>query len=122
MNVQQRVNEIIARHCIWMAETIVQIEHLLRPDDMPSVAGSAELREMRELVHQMTGSSGTVGFAEIGQTAARLEDHLVELIERGTDKVSEPDQSQLKGAFRDLASLIARARPKDSSLYRIDAA
>ena len=66
MNVQQRVNEIITHHCIWMAETIVQIEHLLRPDDRPPVAGSAELREMRELVHQMTGSSGTVGFAQGG--------------------------------------------------------
>ena len=122
MNVQQRVNEIISHHCTWMAESIVQIEHLLKPDDMAPGAGTDQLGEIRELVHQLTGSCGTVGFAEIGEAAAQLEDHLVELIERGQEVMSEENQSELSNDFRQLASLIAMARPEKSKLYRTDAA
>ncbi|NND49445.1 MAG: hypothetical protein HKN60_04260 [Rhizobiales bacterium] len=118
MNVQQRVNEIIARHCTWMAEQIEQLEKSCAPDKRADQLGCAELGQMRELVHQMNGSSGTVGFAEIGRAAARLEDHLVELMERQGSTISKADWSILTAQLDDLRQLISKARPEHSSLYR----
>ncbi len=118
MNVQQCVNEIIARHCTWMADQIEQLEKSLAPDSRADQLGSAELRQLRELVHQMNGSSATVGFAEIGRTAARLEDHLVELMKRQSSTISQAHWSVAAAHLGDLRELIGKARPEHSGLYR----
>lgn len=122
MNVQQRVNEIITRHCVWMTAQIAQIECAMTGEPGIDRLRATQLGELRELVHQMTGSSGTVGFAEIGRTAALLEDHLVELMQSDGHQLSEHDASQLVGLLRDLKQMIAEARPETSTLYRQGAA
>ena len=69
----------------------------------------------RSAVHKIKGSSGTIGFSDISETAQKIETRL---------KLSDPDdllamRDELLDEYSSLRTLIAQISPQQSSLYHV---
>ena len=118
---QARIRELIERHCAWLAEKMPELARHFPPPDASSEAdGRAAVPEqlvaLRELAHEICGSSGTLGFAEIYQAAYDLEQVVVSLIENNEPALREETERRMRELADDLKSRITEVKPEASSL------
>jgi HPt (histidine-containing phosphotransfer) domain-containing protein len=114
---QDRIHQIIGEHCAWLGECSAEISRRLDEVQSHSEPTVGHILELRALVHQVTGSSGTMGFAEVSAAARALETALALLAGAG----GRPDGAEVarlagEPAMR-LAQAVRRAEPSQSSLY-----
>ena len=116
MSSQDALRAIITRHCAWLEAQVEEIAAVLsaRP-------GSGRDREtvekLHELVHQITGASGTVGFHEVSDVSADLEKHLKSLREHNVVHLSGRNRATAVELFEKLKQVIAGVSPERSTLY-----
>lgn len=104
---QDQLHALIARHCSWIRAQVSLIDEELSP----VVAGQSthwhqSVLTARELTHQITGTSGTMGFPAVSVAAEALEDRLVVLGKGLTapDKATLDALAILFGQLQELAN------------------
>lgn len=119
MLAQDQMRGILDRHCASLDEQIGAIGEKLAK----AMLGSEEFLELTQealsVTHRLAGSSGTLGFQEIGQIALQLEEALDEIVRLDTT----PDETRMHNShrlFTRLKEVTGQAKPEDSGLYNLD--
>ena len=73
---QEQLRALITNHCNWLQGQIAQISDTLVCADGTIANEHDAVHLAREQVHQITGTTGTMGFSKISSAAGELEDAL----------------------------------------------
>ncbi len=117
MTVQDKLRSLIKVHCVTIKDSVSELEAGLASLHEPSDRQSEFIIEdARSLTHQLKGSSGSIGFGNVSNAAAILDDYL--------KTISGPDRrlntSELQRIFHMLDTLRRETEsisPERSSLY-----
>jgi HPt (histidine-containing phosphotransfer) domain-containing protein len=116
MSIRDELTAVLVRHRGWLAVRIEQIAACIDASTARSQAADHRLAHALELVHQIKGTSGSVGFVEVSQAAEALESHLKSM---AAEPDAGPADEAVARAWDLLAALQARAdsaRPDRSKL------
>ncbi len=117
MTVQDKLRSLIKVHCVTIKGSVSELEA-----GLAGLYGQANrqseviIEEARSLTHQLKGSSGSIGFRDVSNAAAILDDYLKSI--SGMDR--RLNDSELQQAFHMLDKLkreTAAISPEHSSLY-----
>lgn len=115
---QDKLNEIIERHCVSLKRNVEDLSALLRSVADGTAPSLPSIEEAEALAHQLKGGSGTAGFAEISRAATALDDHLKTLL-------AAPETANIAGIgtaltlSEALSRIAAEATPAHSKLYSL---
>lgn len=117
MTVLDKLRSLIKVHCVTIKDSVSELEASLS-----GLYGQADrqsefiIEEARGLTHQLKGSSGSIGFRDVSNAAAILDDYLKSI--SGMDR--KLNDSELQRIFHMLGKLkrvTATISPEHSSLY-----
>ena len=112
---QDQLRALISRHCTWLSSQVADIASALSglSDDPRAI------RLAIELTHQITGTSGSMGFAGVSEQAGALENHLLDLEQQ--EGLPDGQQcAQILALFSALETASADLQPEMSSLFNAD--
>ncbi|MFN0262265.1 Hpt domain-containing protein [Tepidamorphus sp. 3E244] len=111
------LHPLIERHCEWLSETVGEIRLLVANLNTDRQVA----RRAYELTHEITGSSGTMGFAQVSAAAAVLEEKLKPM---SAQPAPYPpfDLLHVQSLYNDLATASHGVEPRHSSLFNVDLA
>jgi HPt (histidine-containing phosphotransfer) domain-containing protein len=119
MTVQEQLRALIERHLVHLGEQLATVTELLTPQDETATLPVAQVIEAEGIMHQVKGTAGSMGFAEIGATARALDESLKVIMKR-----PEPiPAAELVPALEHLGALQRMAdgaTPAMSALYNVD--
>lgn len=116
---QDKLRQLISRHCTWLHDTMPALKHNLSPLITEGQADCDAVRAAKVISHQIKGSSGSVGFKEISTAATNLDNHISKLMQ--ATSLAEPDDRQLlENLCQELANIVATVTPETSALYNFD--
>lgn len=104
---QDQLHALISSHCNWVRAQVSLIdEELASIITSQSTHWHQSLLTARELTHQITGTSGTMGFSAVSDAALALEDRLTDLGKGSTapDRVVRDELATLFGQLQELAN------------------
>ncbi|MGI9419316.1 MAG: Hpt domain-containing protein [Geminicoccaceae bacterium] len=119
MPVQDQIRALVQGHCDRLPDHVDEIGGKLSRLVNAETDHAAHLGDLIELTHKLNGSSGSIGFRDVGAAAAALEEHLTELAQSQT-KPEAPDLARILVLFNALERLASQATPEDSTLYHAD--
>ena len=119
MSSRDALRAIITRHCAWLEVQVEEIDAALSAEAGDG-HGDETVEKLHELVHQITGASGTVGFHEVSSVSADLEKHLKSLRDREVTAFSGSERLKAVELFDRLRRVIAGVSPDRSTLYNTD--
>jgi chemotaxis protein histidine kinase CheA len=115
---QDALRALIENYCTTLARQMNEIAgHIGHMEDCADTMAS--LRSALDLVHQISGLSGTMGYAEIGGAAIQLETFM-RRFEDGSARPSAEDCAAIAKLFEELARHAGGAAPEHSTLYHAD--
>ncbi|MYM57441.1 Hpt domain-containing protein [Thalassovita mangrovi] len=113
---QDKLRGLIALHCASLREEVQDLREVLARLRPPAGEAGGAISEGAGLVHKIKGSSGSIGFHEVGAVAQELETLL-----RGLERAGgTPDAGGIARALAlvsELDALVAELRPEQSALY-----
>jgi len=116
---QDRLRQLINRHCTWLHETMPALRHNLTPLITQGQADCDAVRAAKVMSHQIKGSSGSVGFGEISAAATELDNHISKLMQASALAASG-DRQLLEDLCLKLANIVATVTPETSALYNFN--
>ena len=116
---QDQLRELIRKHCSTLTQRVGALGEVLQRLPDASEDFASVLHDGREIAHQITGASGSMGFRAISAAAQLLERYLEELGESG-GVPPRPAIERVMRLFADLKSTADAATPEGSSLYDAD--
>ncbi len=119
MTMQEQLRTLIERHLANLVEQLATVTRLLTPADGQGALPVAQVIEAQGITHQLKGTAGSMGFADIGVSASALDENL-KILKKMPDPIAA---AQLKPALELLATLRRIAEvttPKMSMLYNAD--
>jgi HPt (histidine-containing phosphotransfer) domain-containing protein len=120
MNMQAQLRTLVERHHANFAEQLETVARLLQPADEDSGAvPQARVVEAQAITHQMKGTAGSMGFAQVGAAATALDDSL-KLLKRIPDPIQPAQRQASIDLLATLQSVTARTTPETSTLYNAD--
>ena len=119
MDVIEELRELIARHCLTVADKSNQLSSLLSALNDPHASPADTVEAAISLTHEIRGSAGSIGFGEVLSTATALEGFLKTL--RGV-QARAPDDAveEVLCRLKALTEATARLTPESSHLYYAD--
>lgn len=118
---QDKLTGLIEKHCVWLARTVSSIEAFLCTADGDDECRSLAVSEALSLTHQITGSSGSVGFGDVSAAAAVLEEHL-KMLHLGALALTSSQMFRALALHSDLKRAAEAVRPETSTLYGVNLA
>lgn len=117
---QDQLHALISNHCSWVRAQVQLIEDGLAPI-LGQTAGEPKpgLLEAREQTHQITGTSGTMGFPLVSSQARALEARL-EVLADSSGPVSADDLADIAMLLANLRHSVGDVSPESSSLFGVD--
>jgi len=119
LTAQDQLRALLTKHCRTINELVEKIAGLSAQLSDASGNPTTLVAEIREIAHQVKGSSGSIGFPDISVAAAELDSQLRHLIEAGNHLDSSDWQTSLF-LISELQRLAKDATPERSSLYNVD--
>lgn len=121
MPVADQIRALLERHCSQLGADIgligSKISHAIS-DGRPCPAA---IQEAVSLTHQVTGTSGSLGFSELSAIAAKLESELNNIVVSG-ERLDERAADAVNKLFLELQMAADNTRPSDSKLFNFDIA
>ena len=115
---QEQLRALIEQHCVSLRRILSEVENCLAPE-AGGGPGEANLDRALGLVHQIKGSSGSIGFGEVSQSAAMLEAQLKRLRDGEFEEAGDFSRD-LSSSFDGLRNLVAGLTPRQSTLFDAD--
>lgn len=119
MSVGDQLQSLLTRHCTSLNDEINSIGASLSRAMLVGGAYGERMKATAEMVHKITGSSGSLGFHELSTAARALEDALDELARSATDP-GEEDLRALHSHFSQMQKIVEVIEPEDSKLFGVD--
>jgi len=119
MTAQDQLRALLTKHCGTINELVDRMAGLSAQASDASGDPTALVAEIRDIAHQVKGSSGSIGFADISEAAAQLHRQLQQLIQGGTH-LESPDWQISLFLIIELQRLARDATPERSTLYNVD--
>ena len=116
---QDQLRALISRHCAWLTGQVSDIAAALGTLQARPGKSRDALRRAIELTHQISGTSGSMGFAEVSEAASDLEYHLLDVETRGLS-VDGSEMTRILALFVALETVSSGLRAERSSLYDAD--
>ncbi len=118
---QDQLRALIAKHCSWLSAQVADIATCMDNLKSGDSGGAADVRKAIELTHQISGTSGSMGFRAVSARALELEEHLLE-IEKMNDFHDDARYARARSLLGLLRDAAGGATPENSSLYNVDLA
>lgn len=115
----EKFKALLDTHCVWLDDTVRQINDNMAVIMQDEQARSDALSEALMLTHQIMGTSGSMGFKEVSQTAALLEKQL-ELLEPAPDAFSTWDHEKSFALLNKMKMIADSTTPQSSSLFNVE--
>ncbi len=116
---QDQLRALIDKHCDWLERQIALIADSLEALTEGKNNRREIINEAREQTHQITGTSGTMGFKQVSLAAQALENCL-EATGQNSDGLDPQQFMQINTLFHTLSALAAEVSPEKSTLYNVD--
>jgi HPt (histidine-containing phosphotransfer) domain-containing protein len=114
---QNELRVLIERHCTTIRQYTDLIGGYLEEGLYDSPASNrALIIEAEKIAHQLKGSSGSIGFADVSAAASRLDDQLKMLCDEER-YISQHEREKTAGLFQVLAEVSKTLTPDQSSLF-----
>lgn len=114
--VRARLRDLLARHCIALARQTDELGRLLQQGLDPDCSTREPLLTARSITHQAKGTSGSVGFPDMTNAAAALDDLLQVLITQD-GPIPPVDVEAARALFDRFGAEAAACVPERSTLY-----
>ncbi|WP_319529892.1 Hpt domain-containing protein [uncultured Cohaesibacter sp.] len=111
-----QLRALITKHCATLGREMDEINLSLTKLQCAGDQCSLVAQEAAGKAHKVKGSSGTIGFKQISQSAADLELYLRQLGEQPGPLTNEQEK-KIELLFGRLRILVEGATPEQSSLY-----
>lgn len=112
---QDKIRALLVKHCIWIEDSIEKINDNLIAILRDPVAHPEAASDVRNLVHQIKGSSGTMGFKDLSEMAGLFDQQLKSLDANAGGTSSDHEAALV--TFSALKILAAETSPQGSSLF-----
>lgn len=116
---QDQLRELIRKHCATLAQRVQGLGEVIGNLTTEMKDADATLREGREIAHQITGASGSMGFPPVSAAAQTLERHLEAVMETG-EPLTAAQVAQAGALFGELHNATQSAVPESSTIYNAD--
>ena len=113
-----RLRALIARHCETLKHDLIEIGHDVKLITTLGTASSDQVQQAISRAHKLKGGSGTIGFHEVSETAAKLEVAL-KMVQQLSGPIPEEVLREIKSQFSRLAALIRDIEPEQSIMYNV---
>lgn len=116
---QVAIRALIKSYCDTLADQMIEIAGLI--DDLKHHRDNqaAALNRALDIVHQITGLSGSMGYPEISVEAAVLEKFIRGFDASGTSP-NDAELARLAGLFETMKDLTDKVTPEASALHNAD--
>lgn len=119
MTVQEQLRALVHKHHGNFIEQIACVGRLLADRNGEGLAPSTSIVEAQGITHQMKGTAGSMGFADLSSAAAELDASLKQL--KAVDgPVSAAQMEAAVERLTTLQSISAQTTPEMSTLYNAD--
>ncbi len=117
MTVQEQLRALVERHLVNLGEQLARVDELLTPtgETLPM----AQVVEAEGIMHQLKGTAGSMGFAEIGATAGALDEHL-KVLKKRPEAIPAADLRPALELLGTLERMAEGTTPAMSTLYNAD--
>jgi HPt (histidine-containing phosphotransfer) domain-containing protein len=119
LTIQEQLRALLTRHCASINADVDMIARSLSQVLNPNANQSASIRKALEVVHQIKGTSGSMGYPALSAAAERLEGCL-KGVEPQAGQISEGDLQPVMIYLRALEQQAQRTTPEVSPLYNVD--
>ena len=119
MTIQEQLRTLLTRHCASINADVDMIARSLSEVLNPNANQAASIRNALEVVHQIKGTSGSMGYPALSAAAERLEGCLKGL-EPQAGQISEGEFQSVMTCLRALEQQAQRTTPEVSPLYNVD--
>jgi HPt (histidine-containing phosphotransfer) domain-containing protein len=119
LTAQDQLRALLTKHCGTINELVERMAGLSAQASDAAGDPARFVAEIREIAHQIKGSSGSIGFPDISVAAAQLDSQLRLLIQGGNHLESSDWQTSLL-LISELQRLAKDAIPEGSTLYNVD--
>ena len=114
------LRRLIERHCRSLKKLADEVGLHLALIANGGAVRRAELDRVLDVAHQINGSSGSIGFIEISESAADLEDQLKMLSNLDPEHSADSLILAAMASFERLRRLVDNLTPQQSALFDID--
>jgi HPt (histidine-containing phosphotransfer) domain-containing protein len=119
MNAQEQLRALIRRHHVNLIDQVHGIGELLAQSAATPSDAAALITKAQAISHQIKGSAGSIGFAEVARAAAVLDGNLKEMRTRPDPIAAEQLQPALQ-LLDQLRTAAETTSPEESTLYNAD--
>ena len=115
---QYALRALIENYCATLSRQVNEIGDLLGQTNSDTCV-LAPLGSALDVVHQISGLSGTMGFTEVGTSALELEQFMRRFVDDGRIP-SVDDLAVISTLFKTLSQRASGVEPVQSTLYHAD--
>ena len=115
---QDALRTLIENYCAILAQQVNEIAGHLR-DMEAGAAPAAPFADALDLVHQISGLGGTMGYRELSDAALALEG-IMRKFEHSSETLLPEDLDSINAMFATVADLAGAAKPESSTLFNVD--
>ena len=108
-----QIRELVRTHHSSLLAEIRRLGEMLTA---PAAHCAGAIAEAEFLAHQIKGAGGSLGFADVNDAAARVDDQLKALMAHGRDAAAA-QMDRVRGLFEDLQRTAEATTPESSSLW-----
>nr|WP_321462122.1 Hpt domain-containing protein [uncultured Cohaesibacter sp.] len=112
-----QLRSLVARHCESLKRDMAGLEKDIDAIGSEPELSAAQIECAIAKTHKVKGSSGTIGFQDVSESAAALEQALKGLLPLSAALPDEERLGQISDTFARLADLVASLKPEQSRLY-----
>jgi HPt (histidine-containing phosphotransfer) domain-containing protein len=117
MTMQEQLRALIERHLVNLAEQLATVTQLLTPAD--ETLPAAQVAQAEAIMHQLKGTAGSMGFAEIGAAASAL-DETLKVLKESAEPIRASELTPALELLSTLRRLAETTTPAMSTLYNAD--
>jgi chemotaxis protein histidine kinase CheA len=116
---QEQLRALIERHLVNLAEQLATVTQLLTPAD--ETLPAAQVAQAEAIMHQLKGTAGSMGFADIGAAASAL-DETLKVLKESAEPIRASELTSALELLSTLRRLADTTTPAMSTLYNADLA
>ena len=119
MTMEEQFRELVHRNHAKLLDQMATVGRLLGQTDEGGALSPALITEAESITHQMKGAAGSIGFSDLGNAAAALDETLKDLMKQ-SGAIAEDQLQPSLALFAVLQRIAGETTPESSTLYNAD--
>jgi HPt (histidine-containing phosphotransfer) domain-containing protein len=119
MTMQEQLRALVERNHVKLIQQVAAVAQLLGQTDADGALPQIVIAQMEGLTHQLKGAAGSIGFPQIGEVAAVLDDNL-KALQKQAGAVAADQLRSCEQLMDELQRVAYGTTPQMSALYNAD--